>query len=282
MAAVMPSSSPASQKRGWLWAGRAILEILLIAGMWLLYDTGRVAIKGQDKIARANAHLVRNLEHTLGLPRETLVQHVLTAVPHLPRLANTWYFYMHFPVTVAFLVFGFVMRPRPQYLWARNLLMVMTGIALVGHFFFPLAPPRMFTQWGFVDTMATWGPDAYAGASGSVANQYAAMPSLHVGWALVVAFVLLKTGPKKLAVIGAAYASTTTFVVIGTANHWWLDGIVAALTLVVALMVFPEPGRTRLPLGRFGDLLVGNPRPRHLPVELPARKVDDDSSARRS
>jgi hypothetical protein len=130
--------------------------------------------------------------------------------------------------------------------------------------------------------MVKWGPNAYAGAGGSVANQYAAMPSLHVGWALVIAFVLFKTGPKKLAALGAAYAATTTFVVISTANHWWLDGIIAALTLVIALVVFPEPGRTRIPLGRFGDLLVGNPRPRHVPVELPALKVDDDSSARRN
>ena len=159
---------------------------------------------------------------------------------------------MHFPVTISFLVFGFVFRPREQYVWARNLLIVQTFLALVVHVAFPLAPPRMFPEWGFVDTMARYGPNAYGGASGAVANQFAAMPSLHFGWALLIAHVLARTGPRWLAVVAGFYCAATGAVVLVTANHWWMDGAVAALLLGVALVLFPAPGRSRLRLPTLG------------------------------
>ena len=119
---------------------------------------------------------------------------------HHSRLANGYYVAVHFPIMIAFLLLGYGWRSRAQYKWARNLVVVQTGFALVIHLVFPLAPPRMFPQWGFVDTMSVYGPSAYDGAAASVANQFAAMPSLHVGWALTIAYVLARTAPAWLSI----------------------------------------------------------------------------------
>ena len=116
-------------------------------------------------------------------------------------------------------------------------MIALTGAALVVHVVYPLAPPRMFAQWGFVDTMATLGPNAYAGASGDLANQFAAMPSLHVGWAALIAYVVRRTGPRWLARLALVHVVLTVLVVVVTANHYWVDGVVALVLLGVATLV---------------------------------------------
>lgn len=226
------------------------IEVGIVGVLFVLYNAGRLAITGQEGAARANAVVVRRLESALHLPSEAALQSAFASVPRLFELANHYYVAMHFPVVTAFLLWGFVARPRAEYLWARNLLVTMTFLGLVVHSAFPLAPPRMFPQWGFLDTMARWGPSPYDGASAAVANQYAAMPSLHIGWAILIAFVLARTGPRSVAVLGTVHAAATVFVVVVTANHWWVDGVVAGLLLAIATVVFPRPGVTRRPRRR--------------------------------
>jgi len=219
----------------------AAIEVAVLGTLFLLYNLGRLVARNEEVQAKAHANLVRRLEDSLGLPSEAALQSTVASVPHLFTVANQYYVTLHFPVMIAFLVFGFVARPRAQYVWARNLIVVQTFLALALHMSFPLAPPRMFPQWGFVDTMSVVGPSAYDGASASAANQFAAMPSLHIGWALLIAVVLVRTAPKPLAVLAVLHAATTVFVVVITANHWWIDGVVAAGLLMVALRIFPGP-----------------------------------------
>jgi hypothetical protein len=186
---------------------------------------------------------VHRVERLLHLPSEATMQGLVPSETLL-HLANIYYVSVHFPAMVAFLVWGYLFRPRWEYVWARNLLMVLTGTALVVHIVYPLAPPRMFPQWGFVDTMALLGPDAYAGASGDMANQFAAMPSLHVGWAALIAYVVHRTGPRWLAWLATVHVAVTVVVVIVTANHYWMDGLVALVLLAVATrLVRPRPDR---------------------------------------
>jgi hypothetical protein len=248
-----------TRRRASRWVGRAALELSLVTSLWLLYELGRMAAGHQDARAVADARWVHSTEQLLRLPSEAAIQGALTGLPLLYEAANTWYFYLHFPVTVAFLAYGFVLRPRVEYLWARNLLAVQTFLALVLIVSFPLAPPRMFGQWGFVDTMAAYGPDAYAGRAATVANQFAAMPSLHVGWALLIAVVVTRTGPRWVAWLAGSYTATTTAVVIVTANHWWLDAVTAVLLLGLALVLFPQPGRSRFRPSRRGCPSPGSP-----------------------
>ena len=212
----------------------ALVELVLVAALFNLYRFGRAAIDGQEATARHNAELVNDLQRAIGLPSEVSVQQLFDLEPLL-RLANTYYTGVHFPLMVLFLTWGFLRRPRHEYVWARNVIAIQTGAALLIHMAFPLAPPRMFPEWGFVDSMAVYGPSAYDGVSGDVANQFAAMPSLHVGWAVAIAYIVLRTGPRPLAALAALHAATTFLVVIVTANHWWLDGIVAIALLVLAV-----------------------------------------------
>ncbi|WP_230081555.1 MULTISPECIES: phosphatase PAP2 family protein [Aeromicrobium] len=221
-------------------------ELCLLGLVYLLYRTGRLVTIEADRIAHANARAVHAFERLLLLPDEAAIQG-LVASSELLRAANVYYVAVHFPVTVAFLLWGFFFRPRVEYRWARNLIISMTAVAVCLHIAFPLAPPRMFPQWGFVDTMSVYGPSAYDGASGAVANQYAAMPSLHVGWALLIALVVTRTAGGWIGRLAILHAVVTLVVVTVTANHWYLDGVVAGALLWLALLVFPLPGVARVP-----------------------------------
>ncbi|WP_241238221.1 phosphatase PAP2 family protein [Nocardioides pantholopis] len=212
---------------------RPLRELTLVLVLFGLYKVGRALITGQEAVARQHADTVHRIEHTVGLPSEAAIQAWVHSET-LFRLLNTYYTGVHFPLMVVFLAWGFLRRPAAEYRWARNLLVLQTGAALVIHMVFPLAPPRMFPQWGFVDTMTRYGPSPYDGASADVANQFAAMPSLHVGWAVVIAYVVVRTGPRRLAAVAVAHALLTTFIVIVTANHWWLDAAAGVLLLVLA------------------------------------------------
>jgi hypothetical protein len=218
---------------------RAAREILLVGGLFLLYKLGRALVTGHEAVARAHASLIHQAEAVLHLPSEAGIQALVpTGVLHA---ANYYYVGVHFTLTLVFLIWGFLFRSPAEYRWARNLLVVQTLLALAICMAFPAAPPRMFPQWGFLDTMTTLGPSAYTGTSGTIANQYAAMPSLHIGWAVLIAVVLWRTANRWLAWAGTLHAGITVAVVIVTANHWWLDGAVAVALLGLALAVVPGP-----------------------------------------
>ncbi len=239
-----PTSGPAA----WRWCLEAAKELCLVGALYGLYKLGRHLAEAQEHLALGNARVVHALETQLGLPSGTAVQGLFS--DDALHLANMYYVFAHFPVTVAFLVWGFAVRPRDEYVWARSLMAVMTFLALILHIAIPLAPPRMFPQWGYEDTMATIGPSAYEGASAAISNQVAAMPSLHVGWAVLVAVVVARTAAGPLRMFAGAHAATTSLVVVVTANHWWIDGVVAVALLGIALCVFPGPGRP----SRWGPL----------------------------
>lgn len=220
---------------------RTLLEGALVATLLVVYNAGRLAIAGQEALARANAEAVRRLEAILHLPSEAAIQRAVANVPHVFEAANHYYMAFHFPVVAAFLLWGFFRRPRAEYVWARRLLAALTFMALVLHVAVPLAPPRMFPGWGFTDTMTLIGPSPYDGASAGVANQFAAMPSLHIGWALLIAYVVWRTGPRWLSRVATVHAALTVLVVVVTANHWWLDGVVVAGLLAIAVRIVPAP-----------------------------------------
>ena len=221
---------------------RALLELGLVLAMFEFYRYGRLLSRGETGAAYAHALRVHHLEHNLHLPSEAMLQ-ALVPSDTLLHAANIYYFSVHFPSMIAFLVWGYLFRPRAEYHWARNLVALLTASALVVHIVYPLAPPRMFPQWGFIDTMSTFGPNAYAGTSGAMANQFAAMPSLHIGWAALIAYVIFRTGPRWLAWVAAAHLAITVLVVVVTANHYWLDGFVALMLLGLAIIVLPPPKR---------------------------------------
>ncbi|MFD7894850.1 phosphatase PAP2 family protein [Streptomyces sp. NPDC059568] len=223
-----------------------VRELLLVAGLFLVYKFGRQAATGHTAEAFRNAHRVWDWERTLRLPDEGTVQSVLLHGGTLVQWANTYYTVVHFPATLLFLCWLYWRSPG-HYVWARRVLATLTGAALVLHVLMPLAPPRLLTATGLVDTGRVYGPTAYsaAPATDSMANQFAAMPSLHVGWAVMVAVGLIAATRSRWRWLWLVHPLTTLFVVIGTANHYWLDAVVAVALLTVVLVCVRAPGRRR-------------------------------------
>ncbi len=217
-------------------------EIALVAGLFLVYRLGRLAITGHDQLAVTNAWWIWDVERTLRLPDEELFQQWALQWPDLLKAANWYYVGVHFPLTAIFLIWGWLKRPPAEYRYARRLLSLLTGLALVVHVVMPLAPPRMLSSLGFLDTMAVFGPSAYGDSTtATVANQFAAMPSLHVGWALLIAVVVVRTARTPWRWVAILHPTITVLVVVATANHYWVDAIAAALLLLLAIAVTPQP-----------------------------------------
>jgi hypothetical protein len=236
---------------------RALREIVLVGLLFLAYKLGRVAANGHVGQALANAKRVWGLERALHLPSEYGFQHGAMGHEWLILAANCYYAYVHFPVTLACLVWLYVRRPE-QYVQFRRLLAWLTASALIVHLLMPLAPPRMLATVGMVDTGRLFGPAVYGSpATDTLTNQYAAMPSLHVGWALAVVIALIGATRGRLRWLWLAHPLITLLVVVVTGNHYWLDAVVAAalLGVVFALqagwrpVLLPSP----LPRPRVGE-----------------------------
>lgn len=245
-----------------------LAELGLLVALFLAYRFGRLLISGHDAAAMANATRVWDLERLLRLPDEQGLQAWALQWPDLLKAANWYYVGVHFPLTIAFLVWSWWRRSAEEYRWARRLLVAVTAFAFVIHVLMPLAPPRMLGGLGFVDTMNTIGPSAYKGGAASVANQFAAMPSLHVGWALLIAIVVVRTARTRWRWVAFAHPAVTTLVVVSTANHYWLDGLAAAALLGLALLLVPTPRQAAVGGTRAGSA-VGRNEPAAGPTVIP-------------
>ncbi|MEU6103352.1 phosphatase PAP2 family protein [Streptomyces flaveolus] len=218
-----------------------VRELLLVAGLFLVYKFGRRLATGHTVEAFRNAHHVWDWERALRLPDEGTVQSLLLHGDSLIHVANTYYATVHFPATVAFLVWLYLRRPA-HYVWARRVLAAVTGAALVLHLAFPLAPPRMLGATGLIDTARVFGPSVYGPPrTDQLSNQFAAMPSLHFGWALMLAVGMIVATRSRGRWLWLLHPLVTLLVIVGTANHYWLDVIVATALLGVALAVVRPP-----------------------------------------
>ncbi|MCX5157214.1 phosphatase PAP2 family protein [Streptomyces sp. NBC_00291] len=254
---------------------RLVRELLLVAGLFAVYKAGRTLSTGRTDEAFRNATWIWDAERVLHLPGEGAIQRLLLHGDALIHVANTYYAAVHFPATALFLVWLYLRRPG-HYLWTRRVLAVLTGAALAIHLSFPLAPPRMLDAAHLVDTGQVYGPTVYraAPAADTMANQFAAMPSLHFGWALMLALGMIAATRSRWRILWLLHPLATLLVVVGTANHYWLDAIVATLLLGAALLVVPRPvpephaRSAREPASEPGPVSAGPSAPR--PVRRPA------------
>jgi hypothetical protein len=233
---------------------RALYEILLVVVLFLAYKIGRLAADGHVGEAIGNAEDVWHLERLLRLPSEYGLQQLVIAHEWLIKAANCYYAYVHFPATAAALIWLYVRRPE-RYVPTRRLLAWLTAASLVVHLVFPLAPPRMLTTVGMVDTGHLFGPAVYGSpTSDTLTNQYAAMPSLHVGWALAIAVALIGATRSKWRWLWLAHPAITLLVVVVTGNHYWLDALVATclLGIVAAVLSTRAQPMPALPKPRVG------------------------------
>lgn len=178
-----------------------------------------------------NAEQLWSIERALHLPSEAAFQHWVLRSPDVVRLANEYYASAHFPVTAVFLFAVYVWR-YDAWRWVRNAMTVFTAAALLIEALLPMAPPRLVHGFGMVDTGVAMGQSVYpASTHNGLANQFAAMPSVHVGWALLVAICVITIARGWWRWLALVHPVLTVLVVTVTANHYWSDGIVAALLL---------------------------------------------------
>jgi hypothetical protein len=228
---------------------------------------------------------VWDAERTIHLPSETTVQHVLLPIPGVPQAANLYYLGFHVPVMGLFLVWCFL-RHRDAYPAWRSRLALVTGGCLLIQVMLPLAPPRLIGTAGdgpvgIVDTGMRWGPTVYRAGGGGFADQLSSMPSLHVGWALVVAIGAMRVSRSRWRYLGPGHAVLTVLVVVVTGNHYWLDGL-AAGALLLLLTPVQDAGsrafaRTRNRLVGSGSIVpeapILEPDPAGVPATWPPRDL---------
>ncbi|MCX4392246.1 phosphatase PAP2 family protein [Streptomyces sp. NBC_00053] len=243
-----------------------VRELLLVVGLFVIYKLGRQAANGHVDEAFRNAGNVWDFERSVHLPGEGAVQSLLLHNETLIHLANTYYATVHFPATLLFLVWLYWRRPR-HYIWSRRILAALTGAALALHLLFPLAPPRLLAATGLVDTGQVYGPSVYGAtpATDSMANQFAAMPSLHFGWAVMVAVGLIVATRSRWRWLWLLHPLVTLLVIVGTANHYWLDSIVVSALLAVAFAALRLPRTDPVPAHLPWLPAPGEPVPSALP-----------------
>ncbi|WP_128428678.1 phosphatase PAP2 family protein [Streptomyces cyaneus] len=238
-------ATPRTRLRWWT-------ELPLILLVYACYSAGRLLARGDVSSAVDHGLAILDIEKALHLNAEHPLNRLFTREPWIGVPADFWYASLHYLVTPVLLVWLFRSR-TVHYRAARTWLMTSTFIGLIGFTLLPTCPPRLLAEsYGFVDTMAQyssygwWGGEASAPRGmGGMTNQYAAMPSLHVGWALWCGVMLWRYGGTRLTKVAAvAYPLITTIVVMGTANHYFLDAAAGAAVMGVGLLLAPYVLRT--------------------------------------
>jgi membrane-associated phospholipid phosphatase len=217
-------TDPATRRPS-IWSQLTIIAV----GLWLYDRINNFSPLRQNLALDHGVDLV-HLERRLHLDPELAINHWLARNVSLAKLVGDYYDLAHFGVTLALLAWVFWRRPR-HYRLLRNALLGINAIGFVVFWLYPVAPPRMLTTFGFIDIVAvTHAVGAWSsGALASQANEFAAMPSLHVAWALWCAIaVWTATRNRPARAIAVLYAIMTGVVVIATGNHYFLDVVAGA------------------------------------------------------
>jgi PAP2 superfamily len=205
-------------------------QILLFCGAYWLYRLVRGLVHERAGDAFENARRLIDLERDLGLFVEPTVHAWAEGRQSIIDAASWMYLNSHFLVTVATLAFLYLWRNTSFY-FVRNMFIVAMGIALVGYVAFPTAPPRLMPELGFSDSVAEFTGVDPSGAAGALFNPFAAVPSMHVAFALMLGVPMARMARRLwVKAVWSVYPALVTFVVVATANHWWLDAALGALT----------------------------------------------------
>jgi hypothetical protein len=221
-------------RRRWVdRAGAYVREAALILGLYVVWqyalDLAVTSVRG----AVPHAMGLWQAERAVHLPSELSLQRAVLPHPGLVRAANDYYSIAHFPALIVCLLWLFA-RHRSHYGWARAALVVSTAACLAIQTI-PVAPPRLLDRLGFVDTAVLYRQSNYGPVGGADPGQVISMPSVHVAWAVLVAVVVVMVSRSPWRWLVVAHPIVTTVVVVVTANHFWLDGVVAAAMVALAL-----------------------------------------------
>jgi hypothetical protein len=206
--------------------------VMALLALWQRVG-GLVHTRKDGAMDRARA--VYALEHAVHLPDELTLQHLVLGHPAVVWFFDSYYAYCHLNGMAVFLLWVWL-RHREAFGRVRTVVVLTTLTCLLVQIV-PVAPPRLLTDLGFVDTALANGRSVYGSFDAGLANQLSAMPSVHVGWAVIVGAYGWRLGAGRWRFLGPLHAVLTVLAVTVTANHWWLDGIVAVAILAVAVPV---------------------------------------------
>lgn len=227
--------------------GRFALEALFLFGVMLAYFLIRGGLPERAAEAFGRANQVIRLEQRLGIFVELEWQERILDSETMMKLANWTYVWGHLPVLIIGAAWIYL-RNRPKYRIYRNAFLLSAFIGLFGYGFFPVAPPRLMPEWGFVDTVAALTSENYEMQPGFFVNHYAAVPSLHFGWALLIGIGLIDADRNWL-VRAFAVVSTVAmfFAIVLTANHFIFDMLVGSAIVLAAIGIARALAGQRLP-----------------------------------
>jgi membrane-associated phospholipid phosphatase len=233
-----------------------IRQIALFLGAYLLYQLVRAIVGGGGYKPFGDATKIINLERTLHIFVEPSIQAWAANKHWLMDFADWTYLNAHYFVTLGALVFIYLRR-NDSFYFIRNMFMIAMAIALVGYALYPTAPPRLMPEWGFTDSISHFLGATVAvddGPEKALLNFYAAVPSMHVCFALMVGWPMTKLVSRRPAkLLWALYPLLITFVVVATGNHYLTDVFLGALTAgASALLAHRLLARARPDLWAFG------------------------------
>ncbi|MSO40783.1 MAG: inositol phosphorylceramide synthase [Solirubrobacterales bacterium] len=225
--------------QGWGDAGRQVALFVLAE---LSYETVRGIAEGQRAEAFANGSAVIDIERSTGTFFEPDFQSSLINHQWIIEAANWMYMNSHFLVTTTFLLWLYFYR-NPNFYFVRNMFMVAMALAIVGYVLVPTAPPRLYPQEGFIDTITQYAQVNHdSGLVKVFINPYAAIPSMHCAFSMMIGVTgALLARHRITRVLWCLYPAMVLFVVLVTANHFWVDSalgwIVAGLSALSATML---------------------------------------------
>ena len=215
-----------------------LIEIGLVAFGFLVYFIVRGAVVDRTGEALSNARSIIEVQKGAGLLFEPALNAWTMDAGWRIDLFNWVYFWLDFPLIVGVGLFLFV-KSRFHYTLLRDALLISGGFALIMYASYPVAPPRYLPEWGFVDTLEQFANLSYQAQSmAPFVNPYAAVPSLHVGWSVLLAFVVFMATKNLILRTGVLLIlGVQTVAVMATANHYFFDAMVGTLVCVAALML---------------------------------------------
>jgi hypothetical protein len=221
--------------------GDAVKQLGLFVLAELSYEAVRGLADGARDQAMINGQNVISLEKSLHTFFEPNLQSIFIDHRWIIDFANYMYMNSHFVVTTAFLVWLYVFRNQHFY-FVRNMFMVAMALAIVGYALVPTAPPRLFPQEGFVDTITDFAQVNHdSGLVKLFINPYAAIPSMHVAFSTMIGVTgVLVSRHTFTKVLWAAYPLLVFWVVVVTANHFWIDGAAGLLVAVLSALAARE------------------------------------------
>src|SRR5512133_125426 len=209
------------------------VEAALVVGLYAVYETSRGLVAGGPGVALHHAQMIASLERSLHVFVEANVQHAARALPGLIGTLGLLYLTMHLAVTGTYLLWLHRRRPAAFPL-VRTAVLIASGLALIGYVAFPTAPPRL-AALGITDTISGDHVDLNHGLLSSLYNPFAAVPSMHVSYAVIVGASLVRHGGRPaLRAAGVLYPVLVVLVIVATGNHFLFDAAAGVMVAAVA------------------------------------------------